>query len=134
MTTDRQAHLSSRSVPRRAWVVAEATGFALVTWAIASLAGVGLTVQSGGPPQQVSAAAVAMVSLVAGLAGWAAVALLERRVSRPYRIWTVTASGVLLLSLVGPLGTGTGVATTMTLLTLHLGVGAILITRLPRRR
>lgn len=117
----------------RTWPVAEATALALAIWSIATLAGVGLTVESGGSPQHLSAAAVIIVSLVAGLAGWAVIALLERRVRRPYRVWTVTASAVLLLSLLGPLADGVGTATTVTLLTMHLGVGAVLITRLPRR-
>lgn len=134
MTTDRQAHLSIRSLSGRLRIVAEATVLALVIWSVAALAGVGLYVQTGSSPQSyVGAAAVAVVATLAGLAGWALLALLERVVARPRTWWTAVAIVVLGISLLGPLADGVGAATTLTLLATHLGVGTVLITQLPGR-
>ncbi|MGX2993208.1 DUF6069 family protein [Streptomyces sp. JNUCC 64] len=68
--------------------------------------------------------AVAVVSLL----GWALLAVLERRTARGPRLWTGAAVAVLLLSLVAPLfATGLTAGSRITLVLLHLTVGAILI-------
>ncbi|GAA2276106.1 hypothetical protein GCM10010149_18980 [Nonomuraea roseoviolacea subsp. roseoviolacea] len=111
-----------------------ATAAALAVWALAvPVAGVTLTVRTGGGAQTVGAVPVAVVSLLAGLAGWALLAVLERRAARPRRIWTITALVVCVVSLAGPLGSAAGAAATLVLLSLHLVVGAVLITWLARR-
>ena len=97
------------------------------------LAGVSLRVQSGSSTQSVGAAAVVAVSVLAGLAGWALLAALQRLVGRPRRWWTSTALVVLALSLLGPLGQGVGTAATCTLVAMHLAVGTVLILQLPGR-
>lgn len=67
-------------------------------------------------------------SLVAGLAAWGLLALLERYVSQARRIWTALAVTGLVLSLGGPLS-GTGIDSTnrSLLVLLHLIVAAVLI-------
>ncbi|MFI6743052.1 DUF6069 family protein [Nonomuraea sp. NPDC050451] len=107
---------------------------ALAVWALAvPLAGTALTVRTGGGTQTVGPVSVVVASLVAGLAGWALLAVLERRAARPGRSWTITALVVLVLSLSGPLGSAVGAAATLVLILLHLVVGAVLVAGLARR-
>jgi hypothetical protein len=119
---------------RRLIVVAGASAAALAIWAVADpLAGVDLTVRLSGAEQHVGAGAVVAASLVAGLAAWASLALLERLAERARRIWTVIAVVVLALSLTGPLG-AVGAASTVALACMHLAVAAVLILGLTVRR
>jgi hypothetical protein len=74
-----------------------------------------------------------VTSLLAGLAGWLLVAVLERFVARPRRIWTISAPAVLAASLTGPLSSGVGAAAVVALLLLHLVVAAVLVAGLMRR-
>ncbi|MET7335830.1 DUF6069 family protein [Nonomuraea sp. NPDC005650] len=107
---------------------------ALAVWALAvPLAGTILTVRMGAGTQTVGPVSVVVASLVAGLAGWALLAALERWAPRPGRVWTITALVVLALSLTGPLGSAVGAAATLVLVLLHLVVGAVLVPGLARR-
>ncbi|MFI6603447.1 DUF6069 family protein [Nonomuraea sp. NPDC050536] len=119
---------------RRALTVAAAAAVALVVWALAALvAGISLTVRPGGAVQSVGPGAVAAASLLAGLAAWALLAVLERTLKQPRRAWTIIAVVVLVLSMTGPLGAAVGVASTLTLAGMHLVVAAVLIPGLSRR-
>jgi hypothetical protein len=93
----------------------------------ARLADVDLLVRAGGGTEAVGPGAVVVSALLAGLAGWALLALLERFTSRARTVWLVVAAVVLLLSLAGPLGAGADAATTAVLVGMHLAVGAVLI-------
>jgi Family of unknown function (DUF6069) len=76
------------------------------------------------------ARALAVIAAVlAALAGWGLLALLERFTARPRTIWTAIAVLVGLLSLVGPLSTiaSTTVANGLSLALMHLAVAAVLI-------
>ncbi|MFI7610822.1 DUF6069 family protein [Nonomuraea terrae] len=107
---------------------------ALAVWALAvPVAGTALTVRAGGGTQPVGPVSVVMASLLAGLAGWALLAVLERFASRPGRVWTVVAPVVLVLSLFGPVGGAVGIGATLVLVLLHLVVGAVLVPGLARR-
>ncbi|MEV0005415.1 DUF6069 family protein [Micromonospora sp. NPDC050980] len=117
----------------RLFTVLAATAATLSGWAVAvPLAGVELTVRGGGVEQRVTPVAVAVSTLLAGLAGWALLALLERFTGRARPVWTVVAALVLLLSLLGPLTGGAGRSATATLLVLHLLAGAVLLPGLRR--
>ncbi|MEU7457927.1 DUF6069 family protein [Streptosporangium roseum] len=143
---ERGKHMSgettpTRSVPgragggatRRALTVAGATAAALALWTLAGpVAGIDLTVRLGEGVQPVGPGAVVVASLLAGLAGWALLASLERITKRPGRTWTVIAVVVLALSLAGPLGGAVGTASTVTLAGMHLIVAAVLIPGLGR--
>lgn len=113
---------------RRALTVVAAAGAALLVWAVADpIGGAGMHARG----RHVGPAAVIVFTLLAGLAGWGLLAVLERRAKRPGRTWGITAGIVLGVSLTGPLdseGPGTYVA----LMAMHLVVGAILITGLGR--
>ncbi|GAA1243210.1 hypothetical protein GCM10009609_03330 [Pseudonocardia aurantiaca] len=108
---------------------------ALAVWVLAvPIAGIDLAAAPiGGVVAPVGPVAVAAGPLFAGLSGWALLALLERRTARPRRTWTVVAVAVLALSLVNPLVGGMGAASVLTLVTMHLVTGAVLIALLPRR-
>jgi len=122
----------------RLLAVAGAVAAAVAIWVIAvPVLGVDLVAPPGPDetaPQAVPFAAVVMASLVASLAGWALLAVLERFLSRARTVWTVVASIVMVLSLAGPLlgDAGVPVACRITLALMHLSVGAVLITQLPR--
>jgi hypothetical protein len=122
------------SMKRLVLTVVGAPAAALVVWALAvPVAGTTLTVRMGGGAQTVGPVAVAVASLVAGLVGWALLAVLERSAARPGRIWTTTALAVLALSLTGPLGSAVGAAAALVLILLHLVVAAVLVPGLVRR-
>ncbi|NUP83415.1 MAG: hypothetical protein HOV96_38385 [Nonomuraea sp.] len=107
---------------------------ALAVWALAvPLAGVTLTVRQGDGTQTIGPLLVAVVTLLAGLAGWALLAVLERWTTRPARTWRIVALVVLAVSLLGPLGGAVGAAATLVLLLLHVAVGAVLVVGLVRR-
>jgi Family of unknown function (DUF6069) len=73
-------------------------------------------------------AMVAGGSLVAALAGWALLALLERFTARARTIWTAIALLVALLSLAGPLSIlATTEANVLALALMHVVVAAVLI-------
>ncbi|TDC95576.1 hypothetical protein E1292_39195 [Nonomuraea deserti] len=118
----------------RLLTVIGASAAALAGWVLAvPVAGIALTVRMGGGMQQVGPAAVVVASLLAGLAGWALLAVLERFASRAGRPWTIVALAVLALSLLGPLGSAAGTTATLVLVLLHLIVGAVLVPGLARR-
>jgi hypothetical protein len=137
--TTRELHVPSprRSRTRRArgYVVLAATGAGLLGWAVAGpAAGVHLTVRIGSAAadQHVGPAAVVVASVLAGLAGWALLALLERHAPKARTIWTGIAVAVLAASvLAGPLG-GVTTSAKVALAGLHLLVGAVLIVGLRR--
>ncbi|WP_405108899.1 DUF6069 family protein [Micromonospora sp. NBC_01405] len=135
-TTGRPATTASCVAARRrirALAVLAATAATHTVWyAATGPAGIDVEVRSGTGPQPLAPGAVAAATLLAGLAGWALLALLERRTRRARGLWTAVAVAVLLLSLAGPVTEGVGTAATVTLLALHLVAGAVLIPVLGR--
>lgn len=126
---------ATRPTRRRARLltVLAATVATLLGWVVAvPLAGVELTARTGSDVQRVTPVAVAVSTLLAGLSGWALLALLERLTARARTVWTVVAGLVLLVSLLGPLSGGVGGAATLTLVAFHLVAGTVLIIGLRR--
>ncbi len=118
----------------RALVVVAAVAAAVAVWLVARVAGADLTVEqgSGGGAAHVGLVMVAVMSALAGLAGWGLLAVLERSTSRARALWTYVALGVLVLSLVGPLGAGTTAGTKLALVGAHLATAAVLVAGLRR--
>ncbi|XVV14767.1 DUF6069 family protein [Actinoplanes sp. CA-131856] len=121
--------------PGRAITVAAGAAGSLLLWAVnVPWGGLDLAVRQGGGTQQIGAAAVVATALVAGLAAWGLLALLERKARHPVRTFRIIALVVLLISLAGPLGGGEGLHSKLVLLGMHLTVGIALIAGLPGRR
>ena len=120
----------------RAAAVLASVVAATVTWVVAVAAvGVELTVErwDGAGTMTVSLPLVITTALIAGLAGWAALAVLERISPRRARaVWTVGASAVLLVSLGMPVTAAATTAAAITFVALHIVVGATLIPALAR--
>lgn len=118
------------NVPRILTVLG-ATVAAVVVWLVAGpLAGVALNVNTG----EVGLASVVGASLVAGLAGWGLLALLERSAKKPRTVWTWIAVVFLVVSLAGPLTLAASGSAMIALACMHLVTGAVLIPLLPRPR
>lgn len=122
-----------RPAARRALTVAAAALAALALWTLTGpIAGLDPSAETGGRTQPIGAGAVAAASLLAGLAAWALLALLERTAARPRRTWTAIAAAVLVLSLAGPLGGAADAASAGVLAAMHLLVGGVLTAGLGR--
>jgi hypothetical protein len=138
-TLDQQRTTSTAGPARirtRRWLILlVAAAVAVVTWAVAvPLLDVDLAVRpGGGAVGQISLLAVVVTSLLAGLAGWLLLALLEKWTTRAGLVWRAIAAVVLVVSLLGPLS-AVNPAATAVLLGLHVLVGGILIWGLPRRQ
>ncbi|GAA1752341.1 DUF6069 family protein [Luedemannella helvata] len=136
MTND-IGHTRTRTARRtgRAITVAAAVAGSLLLWVIeVPWLGLDLAVRQGDTVQRVGPAAVTAAALVAGLAAWALLAVLERTVRRPVLTYRIIASIVLVLSLAGPLGSGVDTPSRLALAGMHLTVGIAAIVGLPARR
>ncbi|MGA8112845.1 MAG: DUF6069 family protein [Actinocatenispora sp.] len=136
MAANATAEKSTRSPMRRFMTVILAMIIAAAIWIVAHpVAGVDLTVKNGDTTQQVGIASVLLVTGLVGLVAWAGLAILEKISRRGGRVvWTVIALIVLVLSLGGPVTLATTDKARWILIALHVVVGLILITSLPRRR
>ena len=109
---------------------------ALAVWGISELV-FGVDVRQPafgtGMPQDLTAGPVVVASVVAGLAAWLALALLERLTRHARAVWVALATLVLVVSLGAPLsGRGIDGGSRLVLALLHLTVGALLIVLLAR--
>lgn len=119
---------------RRALTLGLAVSAGLLVWLVSSpLAGVDLTVGTGTTALTVGPASIVITALAAGGAGWALLALLERRSPRGRNIWRVTGWTVLTLSLLGPLSAGATGAVLASLVAMHIAVGTTLVLGLAPR-
>lgn len=127
MTTLDSTEPASRTAAARGVVVLTAVAAAVAVWVVTTqLLGVRLRVGTGTHAQSVGVAPVAGVTLLAALAGWALLALLEHRTAKARGTWTAVAVGVLLLSIAGPLSASTGAAKA-SLAAHHAAVAAVVI-------
>jgi hypothetical protein len=112
--------------------VAAAIAAPLIVWVIAvPIAGVDLTVGSGAAAQTITPLSIVVVVLVAGLAAWGVLALLERFVKHPGRVFAIIGWTVLALSLLAPVTGGAAGAVFVVLVVMHLVTGATLVIGLP---
>ena len=126
---DRRGRVAVRPA---ALAVAGAGGAAVLAWAVAvPVLGVDLRVGTEGAATAVGPGSIVAAAVLAGLLGWALLALLVRSVARAGTVWRAVAVVVLLLSLGGPLAMGVGTASVVVLLTLHAVVAAVLVPLLP---
>lgn len=126
-TSPERTNRSAGVARARGLTVVTATVTALALWVVLDpLFGLELAARSGGSIRRVGPGDVALAAVVGGLAGWALLAALGRVSSKARGIWTVVASVVLCLSLLGTLA-GVTVPVAVALMALHLLVGVILI-------
>jgi hypothetical protein len=112
----------------RALAIVAAAGATFTVWTIAHpVAGADLVVDTGAGPTTVTPTAVVLATVVAGLAAWALLALVERVTRRAAATWSWVAGAVLLISLPGPIGSAVGAGATVALVAMHLATGAVLI-------
>ncbi len=113
----------------RALGVGGAVLAAVAVWVVAvPLFGVHLLVRFGsGAAETVGVDYVVGASVIASLAGWGLLAMLERRTSRARSIWTVVAIVVLLVSLSLPLSVAATTASKIVLALMHVAAAAVLI-------
>ncbi|GAA2379047.1 DUF6069 family protein [Streptomyces cuspidosporus] len=120
------------TVRTRAIALAGAVVLAALIWLLAHEAfGVDLRTPDGPGATTTSElpfAAVPLSVLVVSLLGWALLALLERFTARARTVWTAVAGAVLVMSLFAPVfSEGLTGGNRLTLVCLHLAVGAVLI-------
>ncbi|WP_245673900.1 DUF6069 family protein [Actinoplanes rectilineatus] len=133
-TTTRPATRATVRRSRRALSVVAGAGGALLLWTVDVVGtGTDLTVRQGDDVREVGPAAVVLTALLAGLAAWALLALLENRLRRPARAFRLIAVTMLLLCLVGPFA-ATTTGGCLALIAMHVTVGAALIFGLPGQR
>lgn len=128
---------AQRKTLSRLTAVGAAVLAALAVWAaFEPLGGIELRAPAPGGTgrtHDVGPLTVLMPSLLASLAGWGLLAVLERFVRRARTVWTVVAIVVLALSLGGPLSaTGISALNQAALAAMHVAVAAALIPLLVR--
>ncbi|WP_432993334.1 DUF6069 family protein [Dactylosporangium sp. CA-233914] len=118
------------SAARRAAAVLGAVAAPAAIWLIA-VPGLGhrlvVADNRGGPPLDVGLPVVVTLALLASLAGWALLAVLERLTRRAPAIWPACALVVLALSFAPLTGPGTPMSTKLPLALMHVAVAAVLI-------
>ena len=109
---------------------------ALAVWGLSELVfGIDVRQPAFGPgvPQDLTAGPVVVASVLAGLAAWLTLAVLERITRHARAAWVTLATLVLVVSLGAPLsGRGIDEQSRLVLALLHLTVGALLIVLLSR--
>ena len=122
----------------RAAVTAVATVAAALVWVVAvPVLGHDLLVPGRGDrdPMEITLPLVVGTALVASLAGWGLLEVLERVTRRAAAVWRAVAALALLVSFAPPLLTeGIDTGTRVTLAMMHVVVAAVLIPALPRAR
>ena len=95
--------------------------------------GVDFTTRDAAGEHPFPASGIVLVSVVFGLLGWAALAVLERWTRRPVRIWSALAAAVVLLSMVPIALIDASGGTKAGLAVLHVVVALALLPMLRRR-
>jgi hypothetical protein len=112
----------------RALAIGAAAAATFTVWTIAHpVAGADLVVDTGSGHTTVTPIAVVLSTVVAGLAAWALLAVVERFIRRAAEVWSWIACAVLLISLLGPIGSAVDAGATVALVAMHLATGAALI-------
>lgn len=112
----------------RALIVAGAAGAAILVWLVARLLGTPFEVRMPGQqPTVIGLWMVLVTATLAALAGWVALAVLERLTRHPRTTWTVLAILALAASFIPLTQAELGGDTRVALGLMHLAVAAVLI-------
>ena len=113
---------------RRTLVVAGAALAPTAVWLVAQATGHDLEVSlAGQPPVVVSLPFVVVTALVASLAGWGALAVLQRVTSHARTLWTGLAVAALIVSFAPIATVETNAAARTFLALMHVAVAAVLV-------
>ncbi|MGE2815991.1 DUF6069 family protein [Mycobacterium heidelbergense] len=131
------SHLTGQLAVRwhagRAGVVAIATAATGLAWLLGRIAHVDYIVDTPIGTREITLALTIVATAAAGIAGWIAIALLERYASSPRIIWIALTLVVLVVSIVPIFRTTANLDTQLMLTALHCVAAAVLIPALPQR-
>lgn len=99
-------------------VILIAGRFIIADWPVATV---------GDDDQTIGFVPVILVTLVVGLVAWGLLTLLDRITANARTVWTAIAVIVLLVSLLGPLGSGVGTSSKIVLALMHVGAAVTII-------
>lgn len=117
----------------RVGAVVAATLSALIAWtAISPLGGTELSLPVGSDVRTIGASDVAFAALASGLAAIGVATLVGHRADRPRRTWAILATGVFVVTLLGPITSGAAAPVAWSLIALHSVVAVVLIPQLYR--
>lgn len=117
----------------RIGAIVAATASTLIAWVtMVPVSGIELTVPAGAGVRIVDAVDVAFAAAASGVAAVGIATLIGRRARRPRRTWTIVATAVFVLSLLGPVSSGAPIGITFSLIALHSVVAVVLIPQLAR--
>ncbi|WP_433004670.1 DUF6069 family protein [Kribbella sp. CA-294648] len=129
-TTTNPVRVAGRS---RLAVVGVTALAAIAWWAVLAKAfGIELQAEQRSTTIQVGLVAVLFAAVAMAFAGWALLAILERKTIAARKVWTIVAVIACVLSLGSPLVGGIGTGAKLGLASLHLVVGAVVILGLRR--
>ncbi|OMC53605.1 hypothetical protein A5747_19100 [Mycobacterium sp. IS-836] len=111
-------------------IAAAATGLA---WVLGRKAHVDYIVDTPIGSREITLALTIVATVAAGIAGWIAIALLERYASSPRSMWIALSLVVLVVSIVPVFRTTANLGTQLMLTALHCVAAAVLIPALPQR-
>ena len=111
----------------RVIAIAVAAAATALAWLYGRLAHVDYTVNTPIGTRQITLALSVAATVVAGIAGWAVIAVLERYTASPKRVWIALTLIVLVLSIVPVFRTTANLATQVMLSALHCVAAAVLI-------
>ncbi len=117
---------------RATWIAVAATATALA-WLAGRLAHVDYVVDTPFGTRQITLALSVAATVVAGIAGWAVIAVLERYTASPRGIWVTLTLVVLVLSIVPVFRATANLPTQIMLSVLHCVAAAVLVPALPQR-
>lgn len=126
-------HLAVRRHAGRVGVLAIATAATGLAWLLGRIARVDYIVDTPIGTREITLALTIVATVAAGIAGWIAIALLERYTSSPRSIWIALTLVVLVVSIVPVFRTTATLDTQLMLTALHCVAAAVLIPALPQR-
>jgi hypothetical protein len=132
-TATQLAVRNARWRPGRVVAIAVAAAATALAWLSGRLAHVDYIVNTPIGTRQITLALSVAATVVAGIAGWAVIAVLERYTASPKRVWIALTLVVLVLSIVPVFRTTANLATQLMLSALHCVAAAVLIPGLLQR-
>ena len=134
MSTQTEARQSQSRLRARIIPVVGAVLAAVIVWAasVPILGHTPVAQPNADTVMEITLPAVVVAALVGSLAGWVALAVVERFARRARAVWIVGAAVVLVASLAMPISAGDTTGDVVALALMHVAVAAVLIPGLSR--